>query len=57
MWGCSKHWFMLPREIRTKIWAAYRIGQEEGLATVTDSYIEAAREAERYIRQNGLEAK
>ena len=28
MWGCKRHWFMLPEEIREEIWATYREGQE-----------------------------
>ena len=23
MWGCKKHWFMLPKHLRDRIWAAY----------------------------------
>lgn len=28
MWGCREHWFTLPKELRDKVWAAYRPGQE-----------------------------
>jgi len=28
-WGCRQHWFKLPLALRTKIWHAYRIGQED----------------------------
>ncbi len=28
LWGCKRHWFMLPLYLRNKIWAAYRPGQE-----------------------------
>ena len=27
-WGCRRHWFMLPKEIRDGIWRHYRPGQE-----------------------------
>jgi len=27
MWGCRKHWYRLPEELRAAIWAAYRPGQ------------------------------
>lgn len=28
LWGCRRHWYMLPNSIRRKIWAHYRPGQE-----------------------------
>lgn len=28
MWGCKRHWFMLPVQLRNRIWATYRPGQE-----------------------------
>ena len=28
MWGCSRHWFRLPRELQLRIWSSYRPGQE-----------------------------
>lgn len=43
-WGCTAHWYMLPKPIRDKIWRAYRPGQEETL-TPSREYIEATREA------------
>ena len=27
MWGCKRHWFMVPRPIRDRIWQTYRDGQ------------------------------
>lgn len=49
MWGCPKHWFMLPRRIRDMIWVAYVPGQETNM-TPTRAYIEAAKEAQRWIK-------
>jgi hypothetical protein len=49
MWGCSRHWFRLPSEIRMKIWRAYRPGQEEDLSP-SAAYLEAAEEAQAWIR-------
>jgi len=51
MWGCKTHWFKLPADIRNKIWSTYKAGQEE---TVSPSakYLEAAREAEEWIKNN-----
>lgn len=28
MWGCRKHWFTLPQNLRSEIWRTYRPGQE-----------------------------
>ena len=47
MWGCKTHWFMLPKAIRDRIWAAYRPGQEEDLE-VSESWVEADRAARQY---------
>lgn len=52
MWGCRPHWFALPREIRTGIWRAYQVGQEEGRAPVTKEYVKAARAAQDWIEKN-----
>lgn len=27
MWGCRKHWFMVPKPLRDRIWATYKDGQ------------------------------
>lgn len=47
-WGCRRHWFMLPKGLRNRIWRAYHPGQE---ATKTPSadYIVVAREAQDWI--------
>lgn len=47
-WGCRKHWFMLPENIRTMIWRAFVPGQEVTM-TPSASYIEAARVAQEWI--------
>lgn len=51
MWGCTRHWFMLPRRIRNDIWNAYRIGQEETLTPSRD-YVTAARAAQDWIAEH-----
>jgi hypothetical protein len=28
MWGCRRHWFMVPKTLRDRVWATYRPGQE-----------------------------
>lgn len=51
MWGCRRHWFMLPARIRNAIWRAYRPGQEESLDP-SPAYIAAAEAAQDWIREN-----
>jgi len=51
MWGCKPHWFKLPRRLRNKIWATYRIGQEIDCSP-SDRYLAAYREVEEWI--NGV---
>ena len=51
MWGCTLHWFMLPKRLRTAIWNAYIPGQE---ITKTPSalYIQVVLEVQQWITQN-----
>lgn len=49
MWGCAKHWFMLPKHLRDRIWRAYRPGQEIS-KTPSMEYIEAAEAAQAWIK-------
>ena len=44
MWGCRRHWFMVPQVLRDRIWATYRPGQEDDKRPSHD-YLVAAREA------------
>lgn len=44
MWGCRRHWFMVPKPIRDRIWATYRPGQCDDWQP-SAAYCEAAREA------------
>lgn len=50
MWGCKAHWDRLPKEIRDRIWAAYRPGQEID-KNPSEAYIEAARAARDWIAE------
>jgi hypothetical protein len=56
-WGCAAHWFRLPKHLRSKLWRAYRPGQEITL-TPSAEYIEVAQEIQAWIRvclaQRGL---
>lgn len=44
LWGCKRHWFALPKEIRDRIWRTYRPGQEIDKAP-SDEYVQAAKAA------------
>lgn len=51
MWGCSKHWFKLPKSIRDQIWKTYNPGQEKTM-TPSIEYLCVAGEAQRWIKEN-----
>jgi hypothetical protein len=44
MWGCKKHWFMVPKPLRDRIWATYRVGQCDDM-NPSRAYLETARQA------------
>ena len=44
MWGCHRHWFMVPKPIRDRIWATYRPGQCDDWQP-SAAYCQAARDA------------
>lgn len=48
MWGCKRHWYMLPKHLRDKIWKTYVPGQEI-TKTPHIAYIEAAKEVQAWI--------
>lgn len=48
MWGCTKHWYALPTDLRARIWRAYRPGQEAD-GRPSESYITVAREVQAWI--------
>jgi len=52
MWGCKTHWFRLPKRLRDRIWATYRIGQESR-GDPSPEYLAVAREAQDWIAQSG----
>jgi hypothetical protein len=51
MWGCRQHWFTLPAEIRSRIWRAYQIGQEQ-TGRPSHAYVAAAHAAQEWIHAN-----
>lgn len=60
-WGCQEHWYKLPPDLRSRIWRAYRAGQEEwpsgasggrggdGHGRPSAGYLAVAREAQDWI--------
>ena len=44
LWGCRRHWFMVPKPIRDDIWRTYRPGQCDDM-NPSRAYLEAARAA------------
>lgn len=52
-WGCLPHWRMLPRDLQRRIWATYRIGQEDDKRP-SAAYLAVAREVQDWIaKQEG----
>lgn len=51
LWGCLKHWRLLPKRLRDKIWACYSPGQEI-TKTPSPEYIAAAKEVQTWIANN-----
>src|ERR1700741_1111241 len=41
MWGCRRHWYKLPLDLRNRVWACYEPGQETTL-TPSAAYIRVA---------------
>ena len=50
MWGCVKHWFMLPLHLRRLIWRTYEPGQEI-TKNPSKEYLEAANAVQKWIRE------
>lgn len=48
MWGCSGHWFKLPKSLRDAIWREYRPGQEKD-GTPSDRYLAVAALVQEWI--------
>jgi hypothetical protein len=50
-WGCRPHWLALPRAVRTRIWVAFRPGQEVS-KTPSRDYVAAAKAAQDWIAEH-----
>lgn len=51
MWGCAKHWYMLPQNLRNEIWRTYTPGQEI-TKTPSKEYIKAALAVQAWIKSH-----
>jgi hypothetical protein len=47
-WGCRQHWYMLPKQLRDRIWRTFQPGQEVN-ATPSGDYVAVAREVQDWI--------
>lgn len=52
---CKKHWYMLPREIRSAVWATYVPGQEVR-KDPSRAYLEVTQQAIAYVERAEAEA-
>jgi hypothetical protein len=48
MWGCSAHWFKLPKYLRDRVWDVYIPGQELRMDPSAE-YLEVALEVQEWI--------
>jgi hypothetical protein len=49
-WGCRRCWMRLPKDLRDRIWAAYRPGQENDMRPSRE-YLAVAREVQEWIAE------
>lgn len=56
MWGCKRHWFMLPALLRAKIWRSYRPGQEVTMDP-SPEYLKIANEVQKWIFDRAWEGR
>lgn len=51
LWGCKYHWFKLPKNLRDKVWATYRSGQEID-KNPSKAYLIVARRVQTWVKEN-----
>lgn len=49
MWGCREHWYSLPKNLRDRVWRAYRPGQEKDQRP-SRQYLAVARDVQAWIQ-------
>jgi hypothetical protein len=50
-WGCTKHWYALPIELRRQVWRTFEPGQEVSKRPSAE-YLTVAREVQDWIAAN-----
>lgn len=50
LWGCRRHWYMLPATLRARIWLHYKPGQEVS-KTPSAEYIAVANDVQAWIKR------
>lgn len=48
LWGCKRHWYLLPPALRRALWEAYVPGQS--MATASAAYLAAASAIDTWVR-------
>jgi hypothetical protein len=54
LWGCRPHWERLPKPLRSRIWYAYRPGQEID-GKLSEAYVKAFSAVQTWIARHGGE--
>jgi hypothetical protein len=49
MWGCSTHWYSLPKDLRDEVWRTYRPGQEDDKRP-SPAYLNVVRRVQEWVR-------
>lgn len=49
LWGCQRHWYTLPANLRARVWAAYRPGQEIDKQP-SPEYLAVAHDVQKWIK-------
>jgi hypothetical protein len=51
IWGCTFHWYKLPKHLRDRVWATYRPGQEVDF-NPSENYVKVARQIQTWIAEH-----
>ena len=51
LWGCKGCWLKLPKYLRDKVWASFRLGQEKNW-TPSQEYVKVAQEVKKWIKEH-----
>lgn len=53
---CRRHWYLVPKALRDRVWATYQTGQEVGRVRPSREYFAAVREAIDAVEQAEADA-